>query len=63
MTSMWSKPKKPTRKPKPSAWDFSGSQASAGSFSESFSSASFNGSYWSPSMGNRPVNTMGLASR
>ena len=63
MTSMCRRPRKPTRKPKPSAWDFSGSHMSAGSLSESFSSASFKGSYWSPSMGNRPVNTMGLASR
>ena len=63
MTSMCSRPKKPTRKPKPSACDFSGSQASAGSLSDSFSSASFRGSYWSPSRGNRPVYTMGLASR
>lgn len=63
MTSMCRRPRKPTRKPKPRAWEVSGSHTSAGSFSDSFSSASFKGSYWSPSMGKRPVNTMGFASR
>ena len=56
MTSMWSKPKKSHAEPEPErVRRFSGSQISAGSLSESFSSASFSGSYWSPSIGNRPV--------
>ena len=38
--SMCSRPRNPQRKPKPSAWDVSGSQRSEASFSESFSSAS-----------------------
>ena len=42
VTSMWSNPRKPQRKPKPNAADDSGSKDMAGSFRRSFSSASRN---------------------
>src|SRR5207247_4498375 len=40
MISMWSNPRNPQRKPKPSASDVSGSYTKLASFSRSFSSAS-----------------------
>ena len=61
--SMWSRPRKPQRKPKPSAWLVSGSQESAASFSASFSSASRSSGNWSVSTGKRPQKTIGLTSR
>ena len=60
ITSMCRSPKNPTRKPKPSAWRFPAPTPGPESFSDSFSSASLSGSYWSPSIGNRPGEHHGL---
>src|SRR5471032_1638862 len=60
--SMCSRPRKPQRKPKPSACDTSGSYISAASFSFNFSSESRSASYWLASTGNRPANTCGWTS-
>ena len=59
---MCSRPRKPQRKPKPSACDTSGSNISAASFSLSFSSESRSWSYSELSTGYRPANTCGLTS-
>ena len=61
--SMWSRPRKPQRKPKPSAWLDSGSYERAASFSASFSSASRRSVNWSVSTGKSPQNTIGFTSR
>ncbi len=61
--SMCSSPRKPQRKPKPSAWLVSGSYDSAASFSASFSSASRRSVKRSVSTGKSPQNTIGLTSR
>ena len=60
--SMCNRPRKPQRKPKPSACDTSGSYIRAASFSFSFSSESRSASYWFASTGNRPANTCGWTS-
>ena len=61
--SMWSSPRKPQRKPNPSAWLVSGSHERAASFSASFSSASRSSGNWSVSTGKSPQKTIGLTSR
>ncbi|MNT18426.1 hypothetical protein D3C72_1536310 [compost metagenome] len=60
--SMCNKPRKPQRKPKPSACDTSGSNISAASFSLSLSSESRSWSYSELSTGYRPANTCGFTS-
>ena len=59
---MCSRPRKPQRKPKPSAADVSGSKKNDASFSRSFSSASRSSGYSLPSTGYSPANTIGLLS-
>ena len=49
MTSMWSIPKKPQRKPKPRAAELSGSKLREASLSRSFSRASRRSGYLEPS--------------
>ncbi len=60
--SMCSRPRKPQRKPKPSACDTSGSYCRDASLSLSFSRDSRRASYWLASTGYRPANTCGLTS-
>ena len=60
--SMWSRPKNPQRKPKPSAADDSGVKVSEASFNWSFSSEVRRFSKSSVSMGYTPANTIGLTS-
>ena len=60
--SMCSRPRKPQRKPKPSACEVSGSYESAASFRASFSSASRRSSKSSVSTGKSPQKTIGLTS-
>jgi hypothetical protein len=60
--SMCSRPRKPQRKPKPSACETSGSNCSEESFRRSFSSESRSWSYSEDSTGYRPANTCGLIS-
>ncbi len=60
MISMWSRPRKPQRKPKPSATEVSGSKTSEASLSLSFSSASRRSSYLAPSAGYIPAYTIGF---
>ena len=62
-TSMWSRPRKPVRKPKPSATLVSGVYTMAGSLSLSLSSASRRFSKSLVSIGKMPVYTMGFTSR
>ncbi len=57
---MCSRPRKPQRKPKPSAADVSGSKKNDASLSRSFSSASRSWGYSLPSTGYRPAKTIGL---
>ncbi|MOA38873.1 hypothetical protein D3C78_1606020 [compost metagenome] len=59
---MCSRPRKPQRKPKPSACETSGSYCSEASLSCSFSSASRSESYSLASVGYRPANTWGWIS-
>ena len=54
MISMWSSPRNPQRKPKPSAIEVSGSKLNAESLSRSFSSASRSASYSVSSIGIEP---------
>ena len=61
--SMCSRPRKPQRKPKPSAVDDSGSYTREVSLSLSLSSASRSSGKSSPSTGKIPANTMGFGSR
>ena len=51
---MCSRPRKPQRKPKPSAADVSGSKKNDASFRRSFSSASRSSAYFEPSTGIEP---------
>src|SRR5260364_187532 len=60
--SICNRPRRPQRKPEPSACDDSGSYWSAASFSFNFSSDSRSASYWFASIGYSPANTCGLAS-
>ncbi len=62
MISMWSRPRKPQRKPKPSASDVSGSNTKAASFMFSLESASRRSSYCAESVGKMPAKTMGFTS-
>ena len=59
---MCSRPRKPQRKPKPSASDVSGSKKNDASFSRSFSSASRSSGYCDASTGYRPAKTIGFSS-
>ena len=61
--SMCSSPRKPARKPKPSASELSGSHERAASLSVSFSSASRSSGKRSESIGKSPQKTIGLTSR
>ena len=49
--SMWSSPRKPHRKPNPSATEFSGSAVKEESFSRSLSIAVRSWGYWSEASG------------
>ena len=60
--SMWSKPRKPQRKPKPKACETSGSYKSDASFSLSFSRDSRSWSYSLASTGYKPAKTWGFTS-
>ncbi len=62
MISMWSRPRKPQRKPKPSASELSGSKTKAPSFMLSLASASRRSSYWAESVGKMPAKTIGFTS-
>ncbi len=59
---MWSRPRKPHRKPKPSATDVSGSKKNEASFRRSFSRASRSSGYFEASTGYSPANTIGFSS-
>ena len=61
ITSRCRRPKKPQRKPKPSAADVSISVLNDASFRDSFEIASRRSSNWALSTGNRPQNTTGCA--
>ena len=61
MISMCRRPKKPHRKPKPSAMEFSCVKLMDASFSFSFSSASRRSPYFEPSAGYTPEKTIGCA--
>ncbi len=61
--SMWSRPRKPQRKPNPSATDVSGSYWREASLSWSFASASRSSSYRFASVGYSPANTIEWISR
>ena len=60
ITSKWSSPKKPQRKPKPNAMEVSGSNCKAASFNCNFSKASRRSGYLAPSVGYNPQYTIGL---
>src|SRR4051812_23617629 len=59
---MCSSPRKPQRKPKPSAADVSGSRKNDASLRRSFSSASRSSAYFEPSIGYNPAKTIGFIS-
>ena len=60
--SICNRPRKPQRKPKPSARELSGSNVSDASLSCSFSSEARKSSYWSASTGYTPAKTIGFTS-
>ena len=60
--SMCNKPKKPQRKPKPNAVEFSGSNCKEASFKRNFSRALRKASNWLDSTGYKPANTCGFTS-
>src|SRR5690349_23959821 len=62
MISMWSRPRKPQRKPNPSAADVSGSKWNDASLRRSFSSASRSSGYSLPSTGYSPAKTIDFIS-